>query len=232
MGDLPFGVSRYSADVLGRAESVRSGMVGRCASRDLLSGRRFRPEVGDKIGVCHSTTGRNISAKNMPGGGKESSKLASFFTTFASITCWDFSASMRFPWIPERNGEFRDLTAKEAALLTQGKLPQFLPRSDEEDEDAELNAAEGAAILKVLMDAAGTSGIVAEDLGMVPNYVRPLLQKLGIPGFAIPIFERNEEDRSFKPKENASPTKSCHIRHTRSSTNRLVLCRAGQMVAR
>jgi 4-alpha-glucanotransferase len=31
--------------------------------------------------------------------------------------------------------------------------------------------------------------------------VRPLLKKLGIAGFVIPIFERNEEDRSFKPKE-------------------------------
>jgi 4-alpha-glucanotransferase len=36
---------------------------------------------------------------------------------------------------------------------------------------------------------------------MVPDYVRPLLHKLGIAGFAIPIFERVEEDRSFKPKE-------------------------------
>lgn len=84
--------------------------------------------------------------------------------------------------------------------LTGGKLPHFIPRSDELPQDAEENAREGAEILKVLVDAAGSTGIVAEDLGMVPDYVRPLLHELGIPGFAIPIFER-EEDRSFKPKE-------------------------------
>lgn len=52
------------------------------------------------------------------------------------------------------------------------------------------------------MDASGDSGIVAEDLGIVPEYVRPLLKKLGIAGFVIPIFERvGEDDQSFKPKE-------------------------------
>jgi 4-alpha-glucanotransferase len=35
--------------------------------------------------------------------------------------------------------------------------------------------------------------------------VRPLLKKLGIPGFSIPIFERNEKDRSFVKKELLPP---------------------------
>ena len=39
---------------------------------------------------------------------------------------------------------------------------------------------------------------VAEDLGVVPEYVRPLLARLGIPGFTIPMFERvSNEDRNY-----------------------------------
>jgi 4-alpha-glucanotransferase len=35
--------------------------------------------------------------------------------------------------------------------------------------------------------------VVAEDLGLVPPYVRPHLLKLGIPGFKIPHWERNPD---------------------------------------
>ncbi|HEY9784968.1 MAG TPA: 4-alpha-glucanotransferase, partial [Candidatus Obscuribacterales bacterium] len=110
-----------------------------------------------------------------------------------------------FPWIPERNWEFTDLDEDEAKERTGGRLPKFLPRSDETPEDAELNEKDGEKILQMVLDAAGAAGVVAEDLGMVPPYVRPLLKKLGIPGFAIPIFERNEEDRSFKQPDELAP---------------------------
>jgi len=88
--------------------------------------------------------------------------------------------------------------------LTGGDLPHFKPRDDEPEEFAEKNCAGGEKLLKMLMDASGQSGIVAEDLGTVPEYVRPLLKKLGIAGFVIPIFERVEEDKSFKAKESLS----------------------------
>ncbi len=52
------------------------------------------------------------------------------------------------------------------------------------------------------MEASGNAWIVAEDLGCVPKYVRPLLKTLGMAGFAIPIFERDEDDRSFKPSKD------------------------------
>src|SRR6185369_10041035 len=94
-----------------------------------------------------------------------------------------------------------ELTEEEAKEKTGGKLPQFLPRPDDPEENAELNEKDGEKILKILAKAAGNVDIVAEDLGMVPPYVRPLLHELHIPGFSIPIFERNEEDRSFKEKE-------------------------------
>jgi 4-alpha-glucanotransferase len=64
-----------------------------------------------------------------------------------------------------------------------------------------LNNEQGEKLLRMILAAAPESGVVAEDLGMVPDYVRPCLKKLHIPGFTIPIFERVEKDLSFKPKE-------------------------------
>ena len=45
----------------------------------------------------------------------------------------------------------------------------------------------------MIREAAGDTVVVAEDLGVVPEYVRPNLAKLGIPGFKIPYWERNSD---------------------------------------
>jgi 4-alpha-glucanotransferase len=52
------------------------------------------------------------------------------------------------------------------------------------------------------LQTAGEVGVVADDLGVVPDYVRPLLQAKGIPGFSIPLFEREEPSREFRKKED------------------------------
>jgi 4-alpha-glucanotransferase len=52
----------------------------------------------------------------------------------------------------------------------------------------------------MIQDAAGETALVAEDLGVVPKYVPPLLQKLRIPGFAIPQFFVDPETRQLVPK--------------------------------
>src|SRR6185503_20201864 len=53
----------------------------------------------------------------------------------------------------------------------------------------EANKREGEEYLRVIMDEAGAARVAGEDLGVVPNYVRPNLQSLGIAGFKIPQWE-------------------------------------------
>ena len=48
----------------------------------------------------------------------------------------------------------------------------------------------------MLLEECGTYRLVGEDLGMVPDYVRPCLQQLDIAGFKIPQWE-NEPDGSM-----------------------------------
>jgi 4-alpha-glucanotransferase len=43
--------------------------------------------------------------------------------------------------------------------------------------------------LRIVLEEAGTTRVVGEDLGTVPKYVRPSLHSLGIAGFKIPQWE-------------------------------------------
>ena len=48
----------------------------------------------------------------------------------------------------------------------------------------------------MVLEAAGDTAVVAEDLGVVPPYVPIALERLKIPGYKIPHFLR-EKDYSF-----------------------------------
>ena len=52
-----------------------------------------------------------------------------------------------------------------------------------------------------MLEASGETTVVAEDLGVVPEYVPPTLQKLGIPGFRIPMLFREQDGRYSDPKK-------------------------------
>ena len=101
-----------------------------------------------------------------------------------------------FPWTPERNAEFLPLSETEAAARTGGRLPGFRPFPDDTPEHKAANQQHGEEILQFILDFAGPMTIVGEDLGVVPGYVRPTLQQLGIAGFRVPSLFR-EADGSY-----------------------------------
>lgn len=201
MGDLPFGVSRYSADVWSERKIFDLDWSCGAPPETYFQGDKFVRVWGQNWGMPVYNWDENRK-ENFAWWRQRVKHLNELFHYIRIDHVLGFFRVYGFPWIPERNGEFLDLTHEEASQITGGKLPHFIPRSDDEPDDAEANAQEGGEYLKVLLEAAGSTGIVAEDLGMVPEYVRPLIHKLGIAGFAIPIFERvSDEDRAFKPKE-------------------------------
>jgi 4-alpha-glucanotransferase len=73
--------------------------------------------------------------------------------------------------------------------LTNGRAPHFVPRDDGAAENSEANKREGEEYLRIILDEAGATRVIGEDLGLVPNYVRPNLRALGIAGFKIPQWE-------------------------------------------
>ena len=106
-----------------------------------------------------------------------------------------------FPWTPDRNAEFLPLTEAEAAAKTGGRLPGFQPFPDDTSQHKTANQAQGEEILRVVLEASGETTVIAEDLGVVPDYVPPTLQKLGIPGFRIPNLFRDHDGTYSDPQK-------------------------------
>jgi len=199
MGDIPFGVSRYSADVWAEPELFELDWSGGAPPEPVFAGDLFVKKWGQNWGIpLYNWTAH--ADQEFAWWRQRVERVGDFFHYFRIDHVLGFFRVYAFPWIPERNGEFLGLSHEEAAKLTGGHLPMFLPYADDQPELAEVNASQGVALLKVIREAAGDIGIVAEDLGMVPPYVRPILQALDIPGFYVPPFERHKKDHSYKAK--------------------------------
>ena len=100
---------------------------------------------------------------------------------------------------------------------TGGRAPHFVPRDDNTPEHREANKHEGEEYLRIIMDEAGAARVAGEDLGVVPDYVRPSLQSLGIAGFKIPQWEIR--DGMVIPGEVYERAIRGDLRDTRSPTN-------------
>ena len=204
MGDIPFGVSRYSADVWAHQDLFDLQWSGGAPPEKYFQTDPFTTRWGQNWGIplypweTHRQQNYDWWKRRVTG-------TCRVFHAFRIDHVLGFFRVYSFPWTPERNNEFINLSDEEAAHHTGGRLPRFIPRPDEPPASGEINAREGWVLLRMIQDAAHDSIVVAEDLGMVPNYVRPLLLDLNIPGFTIPTFERNDSDRSYKsPKDYPS----------------------------
>jgi 4-alpha-glucanotransferase len=97
-----------------------------------------------------------------------------------------------FPWRPERNSEFIGLSHEQATEINGGRLPRWFLRPDDTTENKAANRTDGDIRLQAILNAADGAEVIAEDLGWVPDYVRPHLADLGIAGFRIPHWDCNE----------------------------------------
>ena len=68
------------------------------------------------------------------------------------------------------------------------------------------NRDDGDVRLRAILEAAKGAEVIAEDLGWVPEYVRPHLTDLGITGFRIPHWDCN--DHGHPTPGNAFPENS------------------------
>jgi 4-alpha-glucanotransferase len=207
MGDIPFGVSRFSADVWANQHLFDLTWCGGAPPEKFFQGDEFTRNWGQNWGIpvynwpTQKTEGYAWWRRRI-------AQTVRYCHYFRIDHVLGFFRLYSFPWLPERDRDFACLSKEEAQALAGGRLPKFLPRDDYPTALGLLNKADGQKLLTMVIEAAGTAGIVAEDLGVVPDYVRPLLKELGIPGFTIPMFER-QPDQTFTPKEVYSPLSLC-----------------------
>jgi 4-alpha-glucanotransferase len=65
-------------------------------------------------------------------------------------------------------------------------------------EDEPAQRARGAKVLHAMVEAAGPGVVIAEDLGVIPPWVRETLTAMGVPGYKVLPWER---DASFQPHD-------------------------------
>ncbi len=200
MGDIPLGVSYYSADFYGNSRLFEPGWCGGAPPEPYFKDDAFTQKWGQNWGIPvydWSEMRKDDFAwwRQRVGGVRD------LFHIFRIDHILGFYRIYSFPWRPEKNAEFLPLSADEARARTGGQLPQFKPRADDNPEDRAANCRDGEALLRMVLEAAGDTRLIGEDLGTVPDYVRPNLTALGIAGFKIPIWEPDHSTGGLLPGE-------------------------------
>jgi 4-alpha-glucanotransferase len=188
MGDIPFGISACSVDVFANPEIFDLDWYGGAPPEKLFKDDPFVQKWGQNWGIPLYRW-VVLEAREYDWWRQRVQKVTEIFSLFRVDHALGFYRIYAFPWNPIRNDEFFPLSDDEAADRCDGRRPGFRPRPDDNDEDKAANRADGEKYLRVLQDAAGDAIIIAEDLGVVPDYVRPSLDELGIAGMKVPQWE-------------------------------------------
>jgi 4-alpha-glucanotransferase len=189
MGDVPFGVSYYSADVFGEPELFDPHWSGGAPPEPLFKDDAFTCKWGQNWGVPLYRWDQ-MRKDHLAWWRQRVRMVRDVFHLFRIDHILGFYRIYGFPWRPQRNAEFLPLTPEEAQALTGGDLPRFHSFDDATPEHKQANREQGEAFLRVLLEETGEYRLVGEDLGTVPDYVRPSLLSLKIPGFRIPFWEQ------------------------------------------
>ncbi len=188
MGDIPFGVSLYSVDVWADLEIFDLDWYGGAPPETLFKDDEFVQKWGQNWGIPLYRW-EVLEDRDFDWWRRRIAKTTEIFSMFRIDHALGFYRIYSFPWNPVRNAEFLPLSHDEAARRCGGRLPGFRPRPDHDEGAKAANRREGEAYLRMILEAADEAEVIAEDLGTVPDYVRPSLAELGIAGMKVPQWE-------------------------------------------
>ena len=188
MGDIPFGVSYYSADVFAERNIFYLDWSGGAPPEPYFKDDEFTIKWGQNWGIPVYNWSA-MRAHDFAWWRQRVHGVKRIFHIFRIDHVLGFYRIYAFPWRPNRNAEFLPLSQEQMLERTGGRSPHFAPRGDETTENAEANKREGEEYLGVVLAESGATRVAGEDLGTVPRYVRPSLRALGIAGFKIPQWE-------------------------------------------
>ncbi len=188
MGDIPFGVSYYSADVFSEREIFHLDWSGGAPPEPYFKDDEFTMKWGQNWGIPVYNWAA-LRAQDFAWWRQRVGGVKRIFHIFRIDHVLGFYRIYAFPWRPGKNKEFLPLDWNGMLAKTGGQWPHFMPRDDESPQNAEANRREGEEYLRMVLTESAATRIVGEDLGTVPKYVRPSLHSLGIAGFKIPQWE-------------------------------------------
>jgi 4-alpha-glucanotransferase len=191
MGDIPFGVSYYSADVFSRPGEFALDWFGGAPPEPHFKDDAFTQKWGQNWGIPLYRWSA-MRANNFQWWRERVRAIRHIFHLFRVDHVQGFYRIYAFPWRPQNNNEFLPLDPHEMLQRTGGRAPHFVPRNDDTPENREANEREGEEYLRAVLQGAGAARLAGEDLGVVPDYVRPNLRSLEIAGFKIPQWEMRD----------------------------------------
>ncbi|HWD17850.1 MAG TPA: 4-alpha-glucanotransferase [Verrucomicrobiae bacterium] len=200
MGDIPFGVGRYSADVWANRLIFDLDWSGGAPPEKVFKVDPFTEKWGQNWGIPIYRWDE-LRRRDFDWWRTRVNNIQKAFHLYRIDHALGFFRIYSFPWAPDRNAEFLPLTEEQAAQKTGGRLPGFKQFADDTPEHKAANQAQGKETLRILQEASGDTTIVAEDLGVVPDYVPGSLRELGLPGFRIPSLFREPDGSYSKPSE-------------------------------
>jgi 4-alpha-glucanotransferase len=186
MGDVPIGISWHSCDVFFEQEEFHLDWCGGAPAEG--SGDPFVRQWGQNWGIPLYRWD-HMQANGFAWWRRRIARLTRIFQIFRLDHILGFYRIYAFPWRPERNLEFIGLNHEQTAALNGGRLPRWFLRPDDTVEHQSANRADGDVRLRAILEAASGAEVIAEDLGCVPDYVRPHLADLGIACFRIPHWD-------------------------------------------
>ncbi|MCB1227363.1 MAG: 4-alpha-glucanotransferase [Verrucomicrobiales bacterium] len=212
MGDIPIGVSFYSADVFAKPELFDLEWCGGAPPEQVFKDDPFVVKWGQNWGIPLYRWDV-MERGDFAWWRQRIDKLTDVFDIFRIDHVLGFYRIYGFPWRPQYNAEFLPLSEQEAAERTGGRLPHYIEHADDTPEHCAANLAAGDKYLRAVQAAAGGAEVVAEDLGSVPDYVRPHLLERGIPGFKVPQWEVDGSDHAIPGAEYAECSFATYATH-------------------
>jgi 4-alpha-glucanotransferase len=191
MGDVPIGISWHSCDVFFNREEFHLDWCGGSPPEGMSQSDPFFQQWGQNWGIPLYRWD-HMEANGFSWWKTRIARLTEIFEMFRLDHILGFYRIYAFPWRPERNSEFIGLSHEQAAEINGGRLPRWFLRPDDITENKAANRTDGDIRLRAILNAADGAEVIAEDLGWVPDYVRPHLADLGIAGFRIPHWDCNE----------------------------------------
>jgi 4-alpha-glucanotransferase len=188
MGDIPFGVSYYSADVFARRNEFRLDWCGGAPPESYFKDDEFTQKWGQNWGIPLFRWNA-MRERNFDWWRQRVRSVRRSFHLFRIDHVLGFYRIYAFPWRPRENRSFLPLDWNQMLERTGGRAPHFAPRDDTTPGNCEANRREGEECLRIVLEESGNSRAIGEDLGTVPDYVRPHLRSLEIAGFKIPQWE-------------------------------------------
>ncbi len=212
MGDVPVGVSIYSCDVWSEPDVF-----------DLTRSSGAPPERNFQSDPFTMQWGQNwgfplydweaMSHDNFAWWRRRLRAMFAMFDLIRVDHALGFFRIYSFPWRPEQNAAFLGLSDEAARALTGGPLPGFMPQDDSTPENEEKNRRHGETLFRIMLEETGPHRLIAEDLGAVAPYVRPVLKALEIPGFKIPQWETRPDTSIIPGAEYERLSLACYATH-------------------